>query len=93
MQNYLANYISKCSLLHYQIPLFNPRNDLTHLYYKDKLFTRLHKKHTVVREGSGYPRNGASMGMSISVLAYLVMKYIIQFTARLNLVLRVSYDA
>ena len=28
---------------------------------------QLRKKHALVWEGSGYPRNGASMGMSISV--------------------------
>ena len=33
------------------------------------------------------------MGVSISVLAHPFMKCTIQFIARLNLILRVSYDA
>ena len=33
------------------------------------------------------------MGVSILVLAHLVMKCTIQFIVRLNLIIRVSYDA
>jgi len=54
---------------------------------------QLHKKDALVREGSGYLRNRTYMGVSISVLAHLVMKCMIQFTVKLNLILRVSYDA
>jgi len=33
------------------------------------------------------------MGVSISVLAHLIMKHMIQFIVRLNLILRVNYEA
>jgi len=41
-------------------------------------------KCALVWEGSGYPRNGTPMSVSISVLVHLVMKCTIQFIARLN---------
>ena len=56
-------------------------------------FTQLCKKHAIVQEESGYPRNGTPMAVSISVLVHLVRKHTIQFIARLNLILGVSYDA
>ena len=34
-----------------------------------------------------------SMGMSVSVLAHLAMKRVLQVIARLKFILRVSYDA
>jgi len=74
------------------MPLFNSRNNLTHLYYKIN-FMQLCKERALVREGSVYPKNGASMDVSISVLPHLVMKCTIQFIARINLILRVSNDA
>ena len=36
----------------------------------------LHSKRALVQEGSGYPRNGTSMGVSVSVLAHLAMKHV-----------------
>ena len=41
----------------------------------------LHNKHTLVQEGFRYLRNGTMMGMCISVLTHLTMKYILQVTA------------
>ena len=54
---------------------------------------QLHKKCTLVREGCGYPRSRASVGISISVLAHLVMKRTIKFITRLNFILKASYNA
>ena len=53
----------------------------------------LHKKCVLVQKRSGYPTNGTSMSVSISLLASLVMKCMIQSIAKLNLILRVNYDA
>ena len=54
---------------------------------------KLCKKHTLVREGPGYPRNGTLMGVSLMALVHLVMKRTIQVKARQNIILSVSYDA
>ena len=47
----------------------------------------LHNKRTLVREGSGYPRNGTSMGMSVSVLVHLSMERVLQVIASLKFIL------
>ena len=47
----------------------------------------LHNKRAIVWEGSGYPRNGTSMGVSISVLVHLVMKRVLQVIVRLKFIL------
>ena len=45
-------------------------------YYKRLHFMLLYNKCALVREGSSYPRNRTSMGMSVSVLAHLAMKHV-----------------
>ena len=47
----------------------------------------LHNKCTLVQEGSGYPRNGTSMGASVLVLAHLAMKCVLQGVASLKFIL------
>ena len=47
----------------------------------------LHNKCALVWEGSGYPRNGTSKGMSISVLVHLAMKHVLQIIERLKFIL------
>ena len=47
----------------------------------------LHNKRALVREGSSYPRNGTFMGVSVSVLAHLAMKYVLQVMVRLKFML------
>jgi len=57
------------------------------------IFALLHGKCALLWEGSDYPRNRICMGVSISVLAHIVIKRTIQFIVSLNLFLRVSYKA
>ena len=54
-----------------------------------KKFVKLCDNHAL---GSGYPRNGTSMDMSLLALVHLVMKRTIQMKARRNILL-VSYAA
>jgi len=54
---------------------------------------KLLNKYALVQEGPGYPRNGTPMGVSLLVLAHLVLKCTIQVKARQNIILSVSYDA
>ena len=51
-------------------------------YYEKLQFAPLHHKCTLVWEGSGYPRNGTSMGVSTSVLAHFAMKCVLQVIVR-----------
>ena len=64
--------------------------ELAHI--KTKKFVKLFNKRALVREGPGYPRNGAPMGVPLLALAHLVMKRTIQVKARQNIIL-VSYGA
>ena len=64
--------------------VLNLKNDLTRLLLH---YVLLHNKCILVWEGSGYPRNRTSMGMSTSVLAYLAMKRVLQVIARLKFIL------
>ena len=47
--------------------------ELTHI--KTKMIVKLRNKRTLVREGPGYPRSGAPMGVSLLALAHLAMKH------------------
>ena len=53
----------------------------------------LQNKCVLVQERSGYPRNETSMGVSVSLLAHLAMKHVLQVITSLKFILLVSCDA
>jgi len=79
----VSTYIDVEHFVYYQTLLINSRNNLLACTMKMN-FVLLHNKCAVVWEGSGYPRNGIPMGVSISMLVHLVMKCTMQFIVSLN---------
>ena len=53
----------------------------------------LHNKYTLVREGSGYPRNGMPMGVFALALAHLTITHTKQLIAKLDFISYLIYNA